>query len=172
MKTKTHRTVSTLLALLMMIVSAAAPPAAATTPIAAPIEIAPPEEVPDISDIDITKLRISPQHTGMDLMPGESDKITITVKPPNNKTVSVNPTIKDQPYSEYIFKEKWITITHGSAELKADAGTPTARRILPETTAEFYAEKTCLSGTWADASVSALVDMKTGSVVKTWGGGG
>ncbi len=45
----------------------------------------------------------------------------------------------------------------------------TVRRILPETAAEFYAEKTCLSVTWADASVSALVDMETGSVVKTWG---
>ena len=51
----------------------------------------------------------------------------------------------------------------------AGAGVPTVRRILPETTAEFYAEKTCLSVTWADASVSALVDMGTGSVVKTWG---
>ena len=54
----------------------------------------------------------------------------------------------------------------------AGAGVPTVRRILPETAAEFYAEKTCLSVTWADASVSALVDMETGSVVKTWGGGG
>lgn len=51
----------------------------------------------------------------------------------------------------------------------AGAGVPTVRRILPETAAEFYAEKTCLSVTWADASVSALVDMGTGSVVKTWG---
>ena len=51
----------------------------------------------------------------------------------------------------------------------AGAGVPTVRRILPETAAEFYAEKTCLSVTWADASVSALVDMETGSVVKTWG---
>jgi hypothetical protein len=54
----------------------------------------------------------------------------------------------------------------------ADAGVLTVRRILPETAAEFYAEKTCLSVTWADASVSALVDMETGSVVETWGVGG
>ena len=51
----------------------------------------------------------------------------------------------------------------------AGAGVLTVRRILPETAAEFYAEKTCLSVTWADASVSALVDMETGNVVKTWG---
>ena len=53
----------------------------------------------------------------------------------------------------------------------AGAGVPTVRRILPETAAEFYAEKTCISVTWADASVSALVDMGTGSVVETWGVG-
>ena len=53
----------------------------------------------------------------------------------------------------------------------AGAGVPTVRRILPETAAEFYAEKTCVSVTWADASVSALVDMDTGSVVETWGVG-
>ena len=54
-----------------------------------------------------------------------------------------------------------------------DAGTdtPTVRRILPETAAEFYAEKTCISVTWVDASVSALIDMGTGSVVETWGTG-
>ncbi|MEA1870224.1 MAG: hypothetical protein U9N09_08820 [Euryarchaeota archaeon] len=54
----------------------------------------------------------------------------------------------------------------------AGAGVPTVRRILPETAAEFYVGKTCLSVTWADASVSALVDMDTGSVVETWGVGG
>ncbi|HDN65213.1 MAG TPA: hypothetical protein ENF23_02780 [Methanosarcinales archaeon] len=54
----------------------------------------------------------------------------------------------------------------------ADAGVPTVRRILPETAAEFYAEKTCVSVTWADASISALVDMGTGSVVETWMVGG
>jgi hypothetical protein len=79
-KTKIHRTVSTLLALLLMLVSAAAPPTTATIPIAAPMEIAPPGEVPDVPDMDITQLQINPQHTRMDLMPGESDKITVTVK--------------------------------------------------------------------------------------------
>ena len=52
------------------------------------------------------------------------------------------------------------------------AGVPTVKRILPETSAKFYASKTCLSVTWADASVSALVDMDSRSVVETWGVGG
>jgi hypothetical protein len=54
--------------------------------------------------------------------------------------------------------------------LSGDTGTPTVRRILPETTEKFYAAKTCLSVTWADASMSALVDMDTRRVVKTWSG--
>ncbi len=54
----------------------------------------------------------------------------------------------------------------------AGTGVPTVRRILPETAEEFYAPKTCISVTWADASVSALVDMDAGSVVETWSVGG
>ena len=54
--------------------------------------------------------------------------------------------------------------------LPGDTGTPTVRRILLETTEKFYAAKTCLSVTWADASTSALVDMDTRRVVKTWSG--
>jgi hypothetical protein len=56
--------------------------------------------------------------------------------------------------------------------LSGDVGTPTLRRILPETTEKFYAAKTCLSVTWADASRSALLDMDSRSVVETWGGCG
>nr|QNO45873.1 hypothetical protein GMLOODHH_00003 [Methanosarcinales archaeon ANME-2c ERB4] len=56
--------------------------------------------------------------------------------------------------------------------LPGGSGVPTVKRILPETSEKFYATKTLLSVTWADASVSALVDMDTGSVVETWGVGG
>lgn len=56
--------------------------------------------------------------------------------------------------------------------LSGDAGTPTVRRILPETAEKFYTAKTCLSVTWADASASALIDMDSRSVVGTWGAGG
>ncbi|NOQ33958.1 MAG: hypothetical protein GQ567_07200 [Methanosarcinales archaeon] len=60
----------------------------------------------------------------------------------------------------------------GAVSGGAGADVPTVRRILPETAEEFYAPKTCISVTWTDASVSALVDMGTGSVVETWGVGG
>ncbi len=55
--------------------------------------------------------------------------------------------------------------------LSGDAGIPTVKRILPETSSEFYAPKTLLSVTWIDRAVSALVDMDTRRVVKTWSGG-
>ncbi len=119
MKTKTYRTVSPLLVLMLILVSAAA---AVSVPITAPMEMPPTGDVPDVADMDITKLQISPQHTGMELMPGESDEITITVKNPNNETVLVNPIIKDQPYSEYLFEAEWLTITPESAELEANGG--------------------------------------------------
>ena len=54
--------------------------------------------------------------------------------------------------------------------LSGDAGVPTVKRILPETSAKFYAPKTLLSVTWIDAMVSALVDMDARRVVKTWSG--
>ena len=54
--------------------------------------------------------------------------------------------------------------------LSGDAGVPTVKRILPETSSEFYAPKTLLSVTWIDRAVSALVDMDARRVVKTWSG--
>jgi len=54
--------------------------------------------------------------------------------------------------------------------LSDGAGVPTVKRILPETSSEFYAPKTLLSVTWIDRAVSALVDMDTRRVVKTWSG--
>nr|QNO47335.1 hypothetical protein LNGCCOLK_00012 [Methanosarcinales archaeon ANME-2c ERB4] len=113
MKTKM---VNMMLALLL--ISAAGVPAAMA---AVPVPV--PEPMPvmeDSPDMNFSKLQISPRHYGMDLMPGESDKITVTVKNPNNETVSVVPTVKDQPYSDYILDEAWVTITPVSAELEPD----------------------------------------------------
>jgi hypothetical protein len=119
--------------LALPLISAAGVPAAmAAVPVPEPMPI-----MEDSLDMSFSKLRISPRHYDMDLMPGERDKITVTVTNKNNETVSVVPTV---------------------------------RRILPETSAKFYASKTCLGVTWADASVSALVDMDRRSVVKTGGG--
>jgi hypothetical protein len=60
-----------------------------------------------------------------------------------------------------------------SAAFEAGAnayGTPSVKRILPETAEKFYAPKTLLSVTWMDSSVSALVDMDKRQVVEVWSG--
>ena len=131
------RTVNMTLALLL--ICAAGVPAATAVPVPVPVPAEPqipaligvsPDTAeayeieissPDIAEMNFSKLQISPRHYGMDLMPGESDKITVTVKNPNNETVSVVPTVKDQPYSEYILDEAWVTITPASAEFGHDS---------------------------------------------------
>jgi hypothetical protein len=78
------------------------------------------EGSPDLTDMDFLKLQISPRHAQTELMPGDSDEITVTVTNKNNVTVQLNPTAVVQPYSEYIFDEDWITTTPASAELGPD----------------------------------------------------
>jgi hypothetical protein len=120
------RTVSMILTFLL--IAGAGIPAVAVA--AVPIQVMPVEPLmmvsmegsSDLTDMDFQKLQISPRHSHTELMPGESDEITVTVTNKNNVTVPVNPMVVDQPYSEYIFDEDWITITPESAELEADGG--------------------------------------------------
>ncbi len=81
-----------------------------------------PSEIRDMPELNLTILRIDPRWYDMELMPGESHEFTVTVINPNNETVSVNPIIIEDPYSECIFDEDWITITPAAAELEADGG--------------------------------------------------
>jgi len=80
------------------------------------------EDSSDLADMDFLKLQISPRNSHIELMPGDSDEITVTVTNKNNVTVPINPMVMDQPYSEYVFDEDWITITPESTELEADGG--------------------------------------------------
>ena len=125
MKGKTYRRVSTLLTLTLLLIGTAGVSAVAV-PVPPPILV--PEPMPEglapaenLLEMNFTKLQISPRHTGMELTPGESDEVTVTVTNKENKTVSLTPLVKDQPYSDYIFDEDWITITPASAELAPDS---------------------------------------------------
>ncbi len=96
--------------------------AAVPVPVAVPIEeVPPPGNLPETPDMDLIKLQISPRHSHLELEPGESDEITVTVTNNDNVTVPVNPMVVDQPYSDYIFDEDWIAITPASTELEPDA---------------------------------------------------
>ncbi|MEA1906194.1 MAG: hypothetical protein U9N12_04465 [Euryarchaeota archaeon] len=81
-----------------------------------------PSEIQDMSELNLTILRIDPRRHNMELMPGESHEFTVTVINPNNETVLVDPMIIEEHYSEYIFDEDWLTITPASAELEPDGG--------------------------------------------------
>ncbi|KAB3547251.1 MAG: hypothetical protein C5617_004690 [ANME-2 cluster archaeon] len=119
------RTVSMILTFLL--IAGAGIPAVAVAEVHIPMPVVPPEMVSmedssGMTDTDFLKLQISPRHSQTELMPGESDEITVTVTNKNNVTVPVNPVVMDQPYSEYVFDEDWITITPESTELEADGG--------------------------------------------------
>ena len=117
------RTVSMILTFLL--IAGAGIPAVAVAAVPMPIPAEPlmmvtMERPPDLTDTDFQKLQISPRHSNMELMPGESDEITVTVTNKDNVTISLDPKVVDQPYSEYVFDEDWITITPASAELGPD----------------------------------------------------
>ncbi|MEA1965989.1 MAG: hypothetical protein U9N05_01725, partial [Euryarchaeota archaeon] len=113
------RTVSMIL--IFLLIAGAGIPAVAAVPEPIPAEpLMMMEGSPDLTDMDFLKLQISPRHAQKELMPGESDEITVTVTNKNNVTVQLNPTAVVQPYSEYIFDEDWITTTPASAELGPD----------------------------------------------------
>jgi len=80
------------------------------------------ENLQDLREMNLKMLRIDPRHAHIELMPGESEEFTVTVVNPNNETVLVNPIIVEEPYSEYIFDDTWVTITPASVELEADGG--------------------------------------------------
>jgi hypothetical protein len=120
-----------LLALLLALVSAAAIPGLATAGIdefyvgvetREVVVVEHPSEIQDMPELNLTILRIDPRWYDVELMPGESHEFTVTVINPNNETVSVNPIIIGDPYSECIFDEDWITITPAATELEADGG--------------------------------------------------
>ncbi|MEA1870223.1 MAG: hypothetical protein U9N09_08815 [Euryarchaeota archaeon] len=120
MKTRTVRMILTFL-----LIAGAGIPAVAAVPIqlmpAAPPVMMSMEESSDLTDTDFLKLQISPRHSQTELMPGESDDITVTVTNKNNVTVQLNPTAVVLPYSEYTFEDDWITITPAAAaELEPD----------------------------------------------------
>nr|QNO50681.1 hypothetical protein FFGHKCHG_00035 [Methanosarcinales archaeon ANME-2c ERB4] len=109
------RTVSMILTFLL--IAGAGIPAVAVAAVPEPMS----GDSPDLTDMDFQKLQISPRHSHMELAPGESDEITVTVTNKDNVTVPANPMVVDQPYSDYIFDEDWITITPASTELEPDA---------------------------------------------------
>jgi len=120
------KTMTVSMILTFLLIAGAGITAVAVAEVPAPMPVKPPMIVTpgdsiDLADVDFQKLQISPRHSNMELEPGKSDEITVTVTNKENVTVPVNPVVVDQPYSDYIFDEDWITITPASTELAPDA---------------------------------------------------
>ncbi len=72
-------------------------------------------------DMDFTKLQINPGYSNMQIKPGNSDKMTVTVTNKDNETITAAPLVSVVPYSENLFEESWATITPESADIAPDA---------------------------------------------------
>nr|QNO44371.1 hypothetical protein CAHJBFHG_00007 [Methanosarcinales archaeon ANME-2c ERB4]QNO45783.1 hypothetical protein HJDPDKJO_00007 [Methanosarcinales archaeon ANME-2c ERB4]QNO47209.1 hypothetical protein ADAEDOLL_00015 [Methanosarcinales archaeon ANME-2c ERB4]QNO47244.1 hypothetical protein FPGOGKGP_00003 [Methanosarcinales archaeon ANME-2c ERB4] len=127
-KTSAVRGRGFMLALLLALVSAAAISGVATAGVdefyvsTQEVVVEYSSETTDMPELNLTILRINPDWYNTELMPGDSCEITVAVTNPNNETVSVDPMIIEDPYSEHIFDEDWITITPSAAELEPDGG--------------------------------------------------
>jgi hypothetical protein len=103
----------------------AVPNAAAEVPVPEPIMI---DEGMTGSDsmyldmeMDFARLQINPGHSNMQIKPGNSDKVTVTVTNKDNETITAAPFVSVVPYSDNLFEESWATITPVSADIAPDA---------------------------------------------------
>lgn len=65
-----------------------------------------------------TKIKIDPGYSHLQLEPGESEKITVTVTNREDEAITSSPDIVMSPYSENFFEEEWLTITPETADIK------------------------------------------------------
>ncbi len=72
-------------------------------------------------DMDFTKLQVNPGYSNMQIKPGNSDEVTVTVTNRDNETITAAPFVSIPPYSENLFEESWVTITPVSADIAPDA---------------------------------------------------
>jgi len=72
-------------------------------------------------DMDFTKLQINPGYSNMQIKPGNSDDVTVTVTNKDNETITAAPFVSVVPYSENLFEECWVTITPASVDIAPDA---------------------------------------------------
>ncbi len=75
---------------------------------------------PDM-EMDFTRLQINPGHSNMQIKPGNSDEVTVTVTNKDNETITTAPFVSVNTYGDYLFEEIWVTITPESADIAPDA---------------------------------------------------
>ena len=110
---------------LLIISILAVPNAAAEIPVPVPELIMVEEGMIDsgnmYSDLDFARLQINPGYSNMQIKPGNSDEVTVTVTNKDNETITATPFVSVVPYSDILFEESWVTITPVNANIAPDA---------------------------------------------------
>jgi hypothetical protein len=75
----------------------------------------------DYTDVDFSRIKINPGYSNMQIKPGNSDEVTVTVTNKNNETITAAPFVSISPYSENLFEESWVTIIPVSVDIAPDA---------------------------------------------------
>lgn len=79
------------------------------------------EEVVIYPDGVSGKILIKPTYSSVRLQPGESKEIAVTVTNRGNETVSIDPKLAMQPYTENFLDDDWVTISPETVGLMPDA---------------------------------------------------
>lgn len=102
------------------------------------IPIPAPTIVSAVTDLpgNVTRLEIIPSYSQVNLKPGESKEITVTVRNRDTRTATVRPLVKSQPYSGvYSLESSWITLSPQEAEVPAGGSVKfTVRAAVPSDT--------------------------------------
>lgn len=77
--------------------------------------------VPALEAQNFTKLDISPRYGNLQLQPGESRELTITIKNKEKTPITVSPHVEVPPYGEYVMEKEWVTVTPAGSEIPAGA---------------------------------------------------
>ena len=106
---------------LLVISILAVPNAAAEVPVPGLIMVEEEMIASDYMDMDFARLQINPGYSNMQIKPGNSDKVTVTVTNKDNETITAAPFVSVVPYSDNLFEESWVTITPVSVDIAPDA---------------------------------------------------
>jgi len=71
-------------------------------------------------DMDFARLQINPGYSNMQIKPGNSDEVTVTVTNKDNETITAAPFVSVVTYSDNLFEKSWVTITPVSADIAPD----------------------------------------------------
>lgn len=77
-------------------------------------------EAISIPDMGYGKLQVKPSYSYLQLQPGETSSSSITVINRDDESVTIDPLMVLQPYTENYLEEEWVTVTPSNVMMKPD----------------------------------------------------